>query len=137
MILRRYRSWHECMTAVTTSATEAEALSQDLLITVTTFFREPAAFQVLTMHAFPRILEQASPNEPVRVWVTGCATGEEVYSLAICWFEFLTIMHSSHTGFSCWDRRKRSGKLPTSFCLSRKNRRCIVEKRHRLAPSIS
>lgn len=95
MTLRRYKSWHEYITAVTTSATEAEALSQDLLITVTTFFREPAAFQVLATHVFPRILERASPNEPVRVWVAGCATGEEVYSLAICWFEFLTECHRS------------------------------------------
>ena len=95
MTLRRYKSWHECMTAVTTSATEAEALSQDLLITVTAFFREPTAFQVLTTHIFPHILERAPPNEPVRVWAAGCATGEEVYSLAICWFEFLTECHRS------------------------------------------
>src|SRR6185312_2795449 len=69
---------------------EVAALSQDLLIGVTAFFRHPAADQALTHEIFPRLLETKAPLAPLRLWVPGCSTGEEVYSLAICLQEFLT-----------------------------------------------
>lgn len=68
---------------------EAEALCSDLLIRVTRFFREPKAYEALTEIVFPRLLEQRPPKTPVRIWVPGCASGEEVYSIAICLLEFL------------------------------------------------
>ncbi len=68
---------------------EVEDLYQDLLINVTSFFRDPEAFAALCRDFFPRLLENRSPDAPLRVWVPGCSTGEEVYSLAICLLESL------------------------------------------------
>lgn len=61
---------------------EASALASDLMIGVTRFFRDRDAFDALAEQAIPRLLEY-SGAQPVRVWVPGCATGEEAYSLAI------------------------------------------------------
>jgi len=60
---------------------EARALSQDLLIHVTRFFRDPEVFEALEQKVFPALLENRR-GAPIRVWVPGCSTGEEVYSLA-------------------------------------------------------
>ena len=68
---------------------EVEALYEDILIKVTSFFRDPDAFEALKTEVFPSILKHRSPEEPIRVWVPGCSTGEETYSLAIALLEFL------------------------------------------------
>src|SRR2546422_327881 len=68
---------------------EVEALHEDLLIKLTSFFRDPAAFEALKAEVFPGILKHRSPEEPIRVWVPGCSTGEETYSQAIALLEFL------------------------------------------------
>src|SRR6266446_6017053 len=69
---------------------EVEALYEDILIKVTSFFRDPDAFEALKTEVFPGILKhRSSPEEPVRIWVPGCATGEETYSQAIVLLEFL------------------------------------------------
>ncbi|HTK08637.1 MAG TPA: CheR family methyltransferase [Ktedonobacteraceae bacterium] len=68
---------------------EVQALAQDLLIHVTTFFRDPETFREVEHLAFPRILQKKLPGESIRIWVMGCSTGEEVYSLAISLLEFL------------------------------------------------
>ncbi|MFC4210238.1 chemotaxis protein CheB [Pedobacter lithocola] len=62
---------------------EIEALSKDFLISVTAFFRDPLAFEYLEEHVVPRMLERLLPREELKIWVAGCATGEEVYSIAI------------------------------------------------------
>ena len=69
---------------------EVEALYQDILISVTTFFRNPEAFEALKAKVFPRLLQDRSPQDPIRVWVLGCATGEEAYSLAIALTEYIS-----------------------------------------------
>lgn len=69
-------------------AAELDALSKDLLISVTGFFRDPEAFAALRRTVLPRILERGG-DEPFRIWVPGCATGEEVYSIAILVRELL------------------------------------------------
>jgi two-component system, chemotaxis family, CheB/CheR fusion protein len=69
---------------------EVEALYQDILISVTTFFRNPEAFEALKTKVFPRLLKERGRQEPIRVWVLGCATGEEAYSLAIALTEYIT-----------------------------------------------
>jgi two-component system CheB/CheR fusion protein len=66
-----------------------EVLYQDLLIGVTSFFREPARFEALKTNVFPTIVQDRSGEQGVRIWVAGCSTGEEVYSLAITLLEFL------------------------------------------------
>ncbi|MFH0342765.1 MAG: CheR family methyltransferase [Chromatiales bacterium] len=68
---------------------ERQVLSQDLLIRVTGFFRDPETFQALVESVFPSLLADRSPEAPLRIWVPGCASGEEVYSIAICLLEFL------------------------------------------------
>ncbi len=70
---------------------ELEALYQDMLITVTRFFREPEKFEALKTVVFPNILKnRQQPQVPIRIWVPGCSTGEEAYSIAICLLEFLS-----------------------------------------------
>ena len=64
------------------SDTEGQALLRDLLISVSSFFRDPAAFDALEV-LLPTLFEGKGPADTVRVWVVGCATGEEVYSLAM------------------------------------------------------
>jgi two-component system CheB/CheR fusion protein len=68
-------------------ASEIHALYQDCLITVTSFFRDPAVFEVLSEQVLPLLLKDRAPDAPIRVWVPGCGTGEEVYSIAICVLE--------------------------------------------------
>ncbi len=68
---------------------ELDALFDDVLINVTSFFRDGATFEALKTTAFPRILEGKTSETPIRVWVAGCSTGEEAYSLAITLLEFL------------------------------------------------
>jgi two-component system CheB/CheR fusion protein len=70
---------------------ETEALFDDLLINVTRFFRDEAVFRALKKRFLPALLKKKSKDRQLelRVWVPGCATGEEVYSLAICILEAL------------------------------------------------
>lgn len=68
---------------------EVQALYQELLINVTSFFRDAGAFEVLKREVFPVILRDRAPELPIRIWVAGCSTGEEAYSIAICLLEFL------------------------------------------------
>jgi two-component system CheB/CheR fusion protein len=67
---------------------ETQALLHDLLINVTNFFRDPEAFQALERDVIPRLFDNKTGIDQVRVWVTGCATGEEAYSIAILLCEF-------------------------------------------------
>ena len=62
---------------------EAEALFRDLLIGVTSFFRDPDAFAALEEEVIPLLFKGKAAGAPVRVWVPGCSTGEEAYSIAI------------------------------------------------------
>ena len=62
---------------------EASLLFRDLLIGVTNFFRDAAAFAALEQLVLPRLFEGKGPADQLRVWVPGCATGEEAYSIAI------------------------------------------------------
>jgi two-component system, chemotaxis family, CheB/CheR fusion protein len=71
-------------------AQEVEALYRDVLINVTSFFRNPEVFESLRDVVYPKILTAHSTSEPVRVWVPGCATGEEPYSHAISLVEMLS-----------------------------------------------
>ncbi len=71
---------------------EVTALFRDLLIGVTSFFRDPEAFAVLQNQVIPRLFANASASGIVRVWVCGCSTGEEAYSLAILIQEHLNTL---------------------------------------------
>ena len=66
---------------------ELELLARDLLIHVTSFFRDPAAFAALAKTVIPQVVSQHAGDQPIRVWVPGCSTGEEAYSVAMLFFE--------------------------------------------------
>ncbi|MGI4021901.1 MAG: chemotaxis protein CheB [Janthinobacterium lividum] len=65
------------------SQEEIEVLAQDFLISVTSFFRDKKAFEFLQSEILPSIIENHTPGEELKLWVAGCATGEEAYSMAI------------------------------------------------------
>jgi len=83
MLLRRSADLGEYIHALREDPDEVDALYHDILIMVTEFFREPDTFAVLRERVFPAILDDVGNDAPVRLWVPGCATGEEAYSLAI------------------------------------------------------
>ena len=66
---------------------EAQALLTDLLISVTTFFRDPRVFEAVAKQVIPRLFENRNPESAIRIWVPGCATGEEAYTIAILLLE--------------------------------------------------
>lgn len=66
---------------------EVTALADDLLITVTNFFRDRSVFETLEKEIIPKLFDNRRGDEPIRVWSVGCATGEEVYSLAMLLLE--------------------------------------------------
>jgi len=68
---------------------EVTALYHDALIHVTSFFRDAESFNALKSLVFPVIIKDKTPGTPIRIWVAGCSTGEEAYSIAICLLEFL------------------------------------------------
>ena len=74
---------------------ELDALFQDFLINVTSFFRDPGTFEALQAKVFPLLLENRPPSEPVRIWVPACSTGEEAYSVAVSLLETMEEMRLS------------------------------------------
>ncbi len=68
---------------------ELAALAQDFLIHVTSFFRDPSVFKALRSKVYPSLLKRRSADDPIRIWVTACSTGEEAYSHCINLLEFL------------------------------------------------
>src|SRR5690606_38795510 len=68
-------------------AEETQALLGDLLISVTAFFRDRDAFETLKAQVLPQLFRHRAPGASIRIWVPGCATGEEAYSIAILLIE--------------------------------------------------
>ena len=66
-----------------------ELLCEEMIPRVTRFFRDADVFVALQKHVFPQFLVKKAGDAPARIWVPGCASGEEVYSIAICLLEFL------------------------------------------------
>jgi two-component system CheB/CheR fusion protein len=87
MIVNRIETLEDYARHAEGHAGEVQALYQDCLITVTSFFRDPAVFDALRERVFPLLLQDRATDAPIRVWVAGCATGEEVYSIAISLLE--------------------------------------------------
>ena len=76
---------------------EGEALFRDLLIGVTSFFRDPEAFQVLEEQIIPKLFADKPSGAVIRVWSTGCSSGEEAYSIAILLQEHMEALKQSYT----------------------------------------
>lgn len=88
MVLGKAKTLEAYLRQLKGDATEVDALYQDLLIGVTGFFRNPEAFEVLKQKVFPKLLKNKSSNDTTRVWVLGCSTGQEAYSIAMAYLEF-------------------------------------------------
>jgi two-component system CheB/CheR fusion protein len=89
MALRGFKNLHDYGRELEKNRAEAKALCESCFITVTGFFREASVFDELKMTVFPALVENRGAEDPIRIWVPGCATGEEAYSIAICLMEFL------------------------------------------------
>ncbi|HXS94638.1 MAG TPA: chemotaxis protein CheB [Candidatus Limnocylindrales bacterium] len=95
MLVKHTETLKEYVQALDKDPGEARELYRDLLISVTNFFRDPPVFEALT-ELLRGMLKQRRSGEPFRVWVPGCATGEELYSLAICIKELLEELDLTH-----------------------------------------
>jgi two-component system CheB/CheR fusion protein len=89
MVVHKLERLDEYVKYVQTNPGEIKALYQDMLINVTSFFRNPRVFDALKSEVFPTIFRNRGPETPIRVWTPGCASGEETYSAAIALLEFL------------------------------------------------
>jgi two-component system, chemotaxis family, CheB/CheR fusion protein len=89
MVLRRLGTLEEYLQCLRDDAAERKRLFEEILILVSGFFRDPQAFDVLKTSVLPRLMAYRPAKTPFRVWVPGCATGEEAYSIAICLLEYL------------------------------------------------
>lgn len=88
MVLSKLKSLNAYCYRLKNDAKEVESLYQDILISVTGFFRNPEAFELLKKSVFPKLLKGRSPDESIRVWVPGCSTGQEAYSIAMALLEY-------------------------------------------------
>jgi two-component system, chemotaxis family, CheB/CheR fusion protein len=90
MLMQRIDTLADYAAFLQANAKELRDLHEDALINVTRFFRDPEVFEALKSVVLPRIFEDRATDQSVRIWVAGCSSGEEVYSLAICILEYLT-----------------------------------------------
>ncbi len=88
MVVYKLDNINDYVTYLRGHSTEVQALFEDVLIHVTNFFRDPNAFKTLQTKVFPTIANKG-PEVPIRIWVAGCSTGEEAYSIAMCLLEYL------------------------------------------------
>ena len=90
LALYRFTNLEAYLEHLRSNPTEINALYRDVLITVTSFFRDAETFEFLKTTIYPLLIEQKELDASIRIWVAGCATGEECYSIAISLFEFLS-----------------------------------------------
>ena len=96
MLLCRQNSLAQYARFLVANAQELDTLFSDVLISVTSFFRNPDAFEVLQREVLPKLLAQRG-DDPLRVWVLGCSTGQEAYSIAMSFIEAAELVPGSRT----------------------------------------
>ena len=89
MVVHKLDKLDDYVRYVQTNPTEVKTLYQDMLINVTSFFRNPAVFEAMKNKIFPKLLKSHSTETAIRIWTPGCASGEETYSVAIALLETL------------------------------------------------
>jgi two-component system CheB/CheR fusion protein len=89
MLVHKIPGVNDYIRLLTDSPEETALLFNDILIRVTRFFRDPESFVALRESVFPKLVERWNESSPLRIWVVGCSTGEEVYSMAVELLEFL------------------------------------------------
>jgi two-component system CheB/CheR fusion protein len=90
MLLHRIDTLRDYAAFLQANPVEVRELHEDALINVTRFFRDPDVYEAFKSSALPRIFQGSDASQQVRIWVPGCSTGEEVYSIGICILEYLT-----------------------------------------------
>jgi two-component system, chemotaxis family, CheB/CheR fusion protein len=94
MMLKRTETLSQYVRYIQRHHEELRELQEDILINVTRFFRDPEVWETLKADILPRLFDERPQEQQVRVWVPGCSTGEEAYSIAICLLE-----HTAGSGF--------------------------------------
>lgn len=89
MLLHKIDSLTNYFRLLQQDISERKSLGEDVLINVTQFFREPESFQCLKKKVLPELFRKKEANYPIRVWIPGCSSGEEVYSIAMSLVESL------------------------------------------------
>ncbi len=87
IVVTHNRNLREYVNYLTNNPEEAKILAKEVLIGVTSFFRDTDYFDVLKTRVITELLQSAAPSDQIRVWVAGCSTGEEAYSIAILFAE--------------------------------------------------
>src|ERR1700676_549529 len=96
MVLRKISKLPDYIKLLQANPAEITALYEDLLINVTEFFRDPKTFEILKTDIFPKLLQHRASGEPIRIWVAGCSTGEEAYSITMLLVDFLSEREADH-----------------------------------------
>ena len=89
MVMHKVNEIKEYLMLLKENKSEQDNLFQDLLIPVTSFFRDIQTFDNLCETTFPALIKNKSLTNPIRMWVAGCSTGQEAYSMAMCLCEYL------------------------------------------------
>ena len=89
MILLKFKDFEAYKNHLKVTPTEIRTLYDEILIHVTEFFRDPLSYEALKKNVFPKIIKNEGQQSPLRIWIAGCSTGEEVYSLAMAISEYL------------------------------------------------
>ena len=89
MVVHKLDKLQDYVRYVQANPPEIKALYQDMLINVTSFFRNPAVFDTMKTEVFSKIMRSHAAEAPIRIWTPGCASGEETYSVAIALLETL------------------------------------------------
>ena len=123
VVINRLPSWREYADLLERSPDEARALCDEVLIHVTSFFRDGEMFESLKTAVFPRLLAGRPRDACIRIWVPGCSTGEEVYSIAIALREYLADADAAEVPIKLFGTdvspaaidRARAGRYPASI----------------------
>ncbi|HWK03227.1 MAG TPA: CheR family methyltransferase [Puia sp.] len=89
MTLNKLKNLEEYTHLLRNRPAEVDLLYKDLLINVTSFFREPALYEAMGQKIFPALFKDRRPSEAIRIWIPACSSGEEACSIAICLYEYL------------------------------------------------
>lgn len=108
LLMSETEDFEEYVDRVADNADELHSLYRDLLIGVTQFFRDQEAFELLASEVFPEMLKRHPDGEEFRVWVAGCATGEEAYSVAMLLDELMTPAQRQHVKIFATDAHRAS-----------------------------
>jgi two-component system, chemotaxis family, CheB/CheR fusion protein len=109
---------------------ELDVLFQDLLIPVTSFFRDPATFDILCENILPELINNKPADSPLRIWIAGCSTGQEAYSMAMCLHAYIESNHlKTKVQIFATDLSEKAIKKARSGTYSKKELQGVSEKR--------